>query len=1103
MTMRNDERETMSEGIGQRIPVRVLVAFATVFTVLMGLAATANAAAPAIAVRTSIGDTAQPGVDIRAGIFVENSGNAPMSGTLTMTFALPDGVSLADDVLPKVQLGERAPSSCNTAEQLVTCEVDGSAMLPDAMEWFWISLKIADDASGELGTTIEVSGGGVADAVVRQEPIVVGSPQPFKVSSLAAELKDSNGVDELQAGAAPDSARNVFFLPSHAAEVFSPGYFFGQEDEETGQVINFKIAGQSLVTAIDEHIRTTIVHTPAGMTANFGATPLRCTASQLTTQRADAQLPSCPPESQIGVAKVGLPIEPVYSMIPPPGVPAEFGFSVANVPVLIDARLRPDDFGIDLVTRNISSSIPLSEVDVTLWGVPADPSHDSSRDVCLNTEAGNSISIEPDGSCATKAPRKAFLRLPTSCTGPLHWGFEVDTYEHPGEFKSKEVATPAQVGCNQLEFTPSFEAKPSTNLGASPSGLELNLQLPQNEDPDGLAEAELKDLRMELPPGLVVNSAGADGLSACSPSQIGLSTPVGQVPAHFTGDAPVCPDASKLGSLLINTPAIDHPLPGTVYLAQQNQNPFGSLLALYLVVDDPQSGVVVKVPVKAELNQSTGQITTVVEESPQLPFEDFSVELDKGAHAPLRTPVACGEFTTQSDLTPWSSPEGQDAHPTASFDIAKGAGGGSCVSTEAAAPAQTSFEAGTLDPKAGSYSPFVLKLTRQDGSQNITGIDTTLPKGLIGRLAGTSYCPEAALQQAAQKNGKAEQSSPSCPASSELGLVNVAAGVGPAPLHVQGHAYLTGPYKGAPLGLAVVMPAAAGPFDLGTVVVRSQLQINPVTAQVRALSDPVPHILQGVPLEIRQVEVRLDRPRFTLNPTSCDPMQITGVATLLNGQSALNGPFQVGGCANLGFKPKLGLRLKGKHGRGGNPALTAIVTMPGGANIARASVALPHSEFLDQGHIGTICTRVQYAEGGGGGERCPAASVYGHATAHSPLLDQPLSGPVFLRSSDNELPDLVASLSGQIHIDLDGRIDSIHGGIRTTFESVPDAPVSKFVLQMPGGRKGLLENSTNICRNTHKATASYEAQNASTVTARPKLRVSCPKGRKGHGKHGR
>lgn len=1088
-TTRDNERETMiRDRARQGKRARIVVAFAAVFATLMCLTATADAAAPAISVRSSVADTAEPGQGVSAEIIIENSGNAPMTGSLSMTMTLPAGVSIYPENFGPIVLGE-TPGSCTVAEPLVNCEIN--AMLPDAQAAVYAPLKMAEDAEGEPVVRIEVSGGGVSDPVVRQEPIAIGPPQPFHVSSFAASLKEGNGVAELQAGAAPGVADNVFTLSTHAAEAFAPW--------------NFGLF--AFINAPDEHPRNVIVHTPAGMTANFSATPARCTAAQLAAERNDAQLPECPPESQIGVAKVsfGKWVEPVYSMVPPPGVPAEFGFVVGGVPILIEAHLRPDDFGVDLVTRNISTSLPITEVDVALWGVPSDSSHDTSRDVCIQAEGGNTTSIESDGSCASRAPRKAFLRLPTSCTGPLHWGIEIDSYEHPGDYKSAEMNTPAQVGCNQLEFTPSFEARPSTDLGASPSGLELNLHLPQTEDPDVPAEAQLKNLRMELPAGLVVNSAGADGLGACSPSQIGLLTPVGQVPAHFNGDAPACPDASKVGSVLVNTPAIDHPLPGTVYLAQQDQNPFGSMVALYVVVDDAPSGIIVKIPVKAELNQATGQITTVVEESPQLPFEDFTVELDKGPHAPLRTPVACGQFTTQSDWTPWTSPEGQDAHPTSSFGIDKGAGGGTCVSTEAEAPAQTSFEAGTLDPKAAAFSPFVLKLTRQDGSQDITGIDTTLPKGLLARLAGTSYCPEAALQQAAQNSGRAEQASPSCPASSELGPVNVAAGVGPAPLHVQGHAYLTGPYKGAPLGLAVVIPAVAGPFDLGTVVVRSQLQVNPVTAQVRAVSDPIPHILQGVPLEVRQVEVRLDRSQFSLNPTSCDPMQVTGVAALLNGQSNLASPFQVGGCANLPFKPRTIIRLTGQHGRAGHPALRAevIAGFVNEANVAHAFVSLPHSEFLAQNHIGTVCTRVQYAEAGGGGERCPAASVYGHATAYSPLLDQPLSGPVYLRSSDNKLPDLVASLSGQIHVDLDGRIDSVHGGIRTTFESVPDARVSKFILQMPGGRKGLLENSTDICRGTHKATVSFEAHDGAVTASRPKLRVSCSTGHKGHRKHGR
>jgi hypothetical protein len=676
---------------------------------------------------------------------------------------------------------------------------------------------------------------------------------------------------------------------------------------------------------------------------------------------------------------------------------------------------------------------------------------------------------------------------------------EIDSYEHPGAFKTAQATTPPQVGCNQLEFTPSLKAKPTTNVGDSPAGLEFGLHIPQNEDPDGLAEAHLRNLRAVLPDGLNLNPASADGLGSCSPQQIGLLTPAGQLPAQFDGAHAHCPDSSKLGSLSVYAPAVGGALPGLVYLAAPHENPFGSLIALYLAIDDPQTGILVKVPVKVEPNPNTGQITTLVDNSVPLPFEDFEVELDQGPHAALRTPVSCGSFSTSSDLTPWSAPEGQDAHPSDSFEIVSGAGGGACVSSEAAAPSTPAFEAGTLEPKAGAYSPVVLKVTRQDGSQQLTGIDATLPKGLIARLAYTSYCSEPALAAAEGKSGRTEEAEPSCPTSSQVGTVQIASGAGPAPLHSQGNVYLTGPYKGGPIGLAIITPAVAGPFDLGNVVVRTAVRADRETAQVRAVSDPIPHILQGIPLDLRQVKVVIDRPEYTLNPTSCDPMSVTGSISLLSGQlAAVSNPFQVGGCTNLSFKPKLSVRLKGGTTRTKHPALTTTLTFPkgGGANVARASVALPHAEFLDQSNIRTICTRAQFAA-----DACPAQAAYGSARAMTPLLDRPLEGKVYLRSSSHKLPDLVVALRGQIEIDLVGQIDTLNGGIRATFASVPDAPVSSFTLKMEGGEKGLLQNSTNICRGRHRAIVKFDGQNGKTADQQPLIQAGCNSSRHKSGRH--
>jgi hypothetical protein len=551
-------------------------------------------------------------------------------------------------------------------------------------------------------------------------------------------------------------------------------------------------------------------------------------------------------------------------------------------------------------------------------------------------------------------------------------------------------------------------------------------------------------------------------------------------------------------------------LPGSIYLAKQGENPFNSLLALYIAVNDPQTGIVAKLPGKVETDSVTGQITNVFEQNPQLPFEDLKVDLFKGARAPLRTPQTCGEsatvpdFTTSTSLVPWTAPEGATAHPTDSFALAQAPAGGACAATKAALPNAPSLEAGTASPLAGAYSPFLLRLKREDGSQELKGLNVTLPPGLTARLAGTAECSAAGVAQAQSRTnpgqGAFEQASPSCPASSQLGTVTVGAGAGPTPFYAQGKAYLAGPYKGAPLSMLIVTPAVAGPFDLGSVAVRAALNVDPETAKVTVVSDPIPTILQGIPLDVRSIAVKVDRPDFTLNPTSCEAMALTAEAISVTGNVAnLNNRFQVGGCTNLGFKPSLALKLKGGTKRGDHPALTATLTYPkSGAysNIAKAQVALPHSEFLDTTHIKTICTRVQFAA-----SQCPKGAIYGFAKAITPLLDKPLEGPVYLRSSSHPLPDLVADLNGQIHVVLAGRVDSVHGGTRNTFEAVPDAPVTKFTLSLPAGKKGLLQNSTNICRGVHKATADFTAHNGKTLRLKPQLQAKCPKVRKGGKKH--
>jgi hypothetical protein len=603
------------------------------------------------------------------------------------------------------------------------------------------------------------------------------------------------------------------------------------------------------------------------------------------------------------------------------------------------------------------------------------------------------------------------------------------------------------------------------------------------------ATTPAKDVTVTLPEGMSLNPSAANGLDACSEAQIGYSPPG----VHFSESPQSCPDAAKVGTIEASSPLLDHPVKGAVYVAVPFANPFGSLLAIYLALEDPATGIVAKLAGKVTPDPQTGQLTTTFTENPQLPIEDVRLHIFNGARAALKTPLACGKHTTTSTLTPWSAPEGADAHPSDSFVTSVAAGGsGPCPTSEAGAPNKPSFSAGTVAPAAGAYSPFVLRLSRPDGSQQFTGIDTTLPPGLTGKLAGIATCSEAqigvAKSREAPNRGALEQQSPSCPASSEVGTVTVGAGAGVSPFVASGHAYLAGPYKSAPLSLVVITPAVAGPFDLGTVVVRAALNIDPETARIHAVSDPIPSIIDGIPLDVRSIALNLGRPQFTLNPTSCDPMSITGTASTLPGQSApLSSPFQVGGCPQLPYKPTLTTRLTGPTKRGRFPALRATITAkPGEANTARLAVTLPHSEFLEQGHFGTICTRVQFAA-----RACPEKSVYGHVRVLTPLLDYPLEGPAYLRSSDHNLPDLVLALRGPanqpIEVTLDGRIDSVNRGIRTTFEGVPDAPFTQATLTMPGGKKGLLVNSTDVCAQANRSAVQMDGQNGKVHDSRPVL----------------
>jgi hypothetical protein len=620
------------------------------------------------------------------------------------------------------------------------------------------------------------------------------------------------------------------------------------------------------------------------------------------------------------------------------------------------------------------------------------------------------------------------------------------------------------------------------------------------EDKEGIAQANLEGTTVTLPEGMAVNPATAAGLGACSLQEIGISA------QGVPNENPVaCPGSSKVGTVKAVTPILEDPLAGNVYIARQGSNPFGSLLALYLVIDSPENGILIKLAGKVSPDPNTGRLTVSFDNNPQAPIASVELHFAGGNRAALINPPLCGTYEARAELTPWTAADPANPAPseivtrTSAFQVTQGPGGGPCPS----GALEPKLSAGLADQQAGSTSPFRLRLSREDATQRFRSISATTPPGLTAYLKGVPYCPEAALASipTAPGTGAGQLAAPACPPASQVGTVIAGAGAGPDPLFLDtGRAYLAGPYKGAPLSLAIATPAVTGPFDLGNVVVRTALHLNPQTAQITATSDPIPTILHGIPLDIRDIRINIDRPHFTLAPTNCSRLQVSALVTGERGAAvSVSDPFQVGGCEKLAFKPNLKLRLKGKTKRGAYQRLTATLTArPGDANIARASVALPHSIFLAQEHIRTVCTRVQFAA-----DQCPKGSIYGKAEAISPLVDYPLKGQVYLRSSSNPLPDMVIAFKGPAHqpieIELAGRIDSKNGGIRNSFDLVPDAPVTKFTLQLRGGKKSLLVNSRNLCKGTQRATVKLGAQNGRERSFRPVVGNGC-KGAKAKGK---
>jgi hypothetical protein len=851
-------------------------------------------------------------------------------------------------------------------------------------------------------------------------------------------------------------------------------------------------------TGTDASPRRIEVELPRGMMGNPEATP-KC--SPYNVAHAD-----CGGATQVGILKVvgshvsSLQESPLYNLVPPKGVAAQFGARFNGfVTAHIDSKLRTGgDYGITADSLEVSTGEGILGVSVTTWGVPADPSHDPERYCPVPGEINEST------PCPSGAPLVPFLTSSTACSQPQTATVRADSWQEPGAFVSATTGMPGITGCERLEFRPALTVRPESTVADSPTGLHVDLHIPQNESPTGLAEANLKDAVVTLPAGVTVNPAAAAGLEGCSAAQIELHGPE---PAR-------CPDASKIGTVEVLTPIIGHPLDGSVYVAKQAENPFGSLLALYIAIDDPQTGVVIKVAGQVMLDPETGRLTTVFDENPQQPFEDLKLDFFGGPRAPLTTPPACGTYTTTSVLTPWSAPEsGPAATPGDSFQIASTPGGG-------CAPAGfvPSFTAGTTSNQAGAFSPFSMTLSRSDRDQTFGGVTLQTPPGLLGALESVPLCGEP---QAAQGT---------CSSASQIGHTTVGAGVGSDPVFLpqagrqEDPVYLTGPYKGAPFGLSIVEHAEAGPFNLGPeggkpIVVRAAIDVDPHTAQITVVSDELPHILQGIPLQVRTINVAIDRSGFIFNPTNCSPLSVGGtVASVQGASTGVSSAFQVANCANLPFKPGFAASTAGKTSKANGASLVVKVTSKGGpqagggeANIAKVRVTLPKQLPARLTTLQKACTEAQFNANPAG---CPAASAVGTATAITPVLAHPLTGPAYLVSHGGAaFPDLVFVLQGEgITLYLDGNTNIKKGITTSTFNSVPDAPISSFTTVFPQGPHSVLATNipakakNSMCAQKLTMPTTITAQNGAVSTQNTKIAVTgCPKSKKAttHRKHKR
>jgi hypothetical protein len=1045
-----------------------------------------------------------PGGEGTIEVDVYNVGATPSSGPVTVTDVLPPGLvaTRAGDLQIYTEaIGENGFWDCS-GSKVVIC-TNNLTRAP--------SIPLHE----EFGSAIEIGGGHIARIGIA---VTVETTTP---ETLTNRVTVSGG-----GALAPASTSGPVTISAAPATVFgfqnSDGWFSspdGTPDSQAGShpyevtfnfALNTYYYEPEVLRPVGGQPRDLTFNLPPGFVGNPTAVP-ECTRQQFDNQECSAatQVGSDNARPLGGDLVAQHASGAVYNLVPPPGMPAQFGFYIFGIETFLDAGVRSGgDYGITEHVNNIGQ-IHLMGNSITLWGEPSDRSHDSARFsyVGRNVNTGGCLN-----GCESSAPRVPFLTLPTSCAGPQTFSQSLNAWETTGfgetSFASHDNSnTPSGfTGCDFLGFNPTISVAPDTSHADTPAGLTVDVRVPQEGlvTPGGLATSNIKDTTLVLPKGVVINPGQAAGLQACQASE-----------AHVGDgkeDAPSCPNASKVGTVQIATPLLKANLEGNVYVLQSNPP------NLQLLFAASGEGVNLKLvgnvslcekegeEIHGKICEAPGQLITKLSETPELPFTDFKLSFTGGAQAALDTPTQCGEHTATSDFTPWSTTAVGDVFPTSNFAIDSGPGGSGCPG--GTLPFSPSLIAGATTDQAGGFTNFSMLLQSGDGQQRIEKLQFKAPPGLSGMISQVPLCPEPQAAQGA------------CSSASQIGHSIVASGPGPYPLVVpqagdpESPIYLTGPYEGAPFGLSIVTHVIAGPFNLGTVITRARIEVDPHTAQITVTTDPLPQIIAGVPTDLRTVDAVIDRPGFMFNPTNCNPSSFSGTAWGTpppgaggpGATAAIGSHFQVGSCQSLKFAPNFKVSTSGRTSKQNGASLDVRILYPTGAlganqassqaNIAKVKVELPKQLPSRLTTLQKACTAAQFDTNPAG---CPPASVIGHATAVTPELPVPLTGPAYFVSNGGEaFPNLIMVLQGYgVTIELVGDTFINKAGITSsTFKTVPDAPVTSFDLTLPEGRYSALTANGNLCKSGLSMPSEFTGQNGAVFKQSTKITVTgCAKTR--------